>query len=61
MNEQETTVKSLLIEANELIEATFTDHGIQDEYGEQISLKEFAELVGQQLWLVSELLGIELD
>lgn len=61
MNEEETTVKSLLIEANELIKATFSDYGIRDENGKQISRKEFADLVGQKLWLASELLGIELD
>lgn len=61
MDEEETTVKSLLIEANELIKATFSDYGIRDENGKQISRKEFADLVGQKLWLASELLGIELD
>ncbi|MDG6115395.1 hypothetical protein [Lactococcus formosensis] len=61
MNEEETTVKSLLIEANELIKATFSDYGIRDENGKQISRKDFADLVGQKLWLASELLGIELD
>lgn len=61
MNEEETTVKSLLIEANELIKATFSDYGIRDENGKQISRKEFADLVGQKLWLASEILGIELD
>lgn len=45
-NEQEVTVKSSLIEANELIKAVFSDYGIQNEDGEQITRKEFADLVG---------------
>lgn len=61
MNEEEITVKSLLIEANELIKATFTDLGIQDEDRNQISREEFADLVGQKIWLAAEILGIELD
>lgn len=61
MNEQEVTVKSALVEANELIKAAFTDYGIQNEDGEQVTVKEFAELVGQQLWIAAEILGIELD
>ena len=32
-NEQEVTVKSSLIEANELIKAVFSDYGIQNEDG----------------------------
>ena len=59
--EKENTVKSSLIEANELIKAIFTDYGIQGEDGKQISIKEFADLVGQKLWLTAEILGIELD
>ncbi len=35
MNEQEVTVKSSLIEANELIKAVFSDYGIQNKDGEQ--------------------------
>ncbi len=61
MNEQEVTVKSSLIEANELIKAVFSDYGIQNEEGEQISRKEFADLVGQKIWLAADILGIELD
>ena len=61
MSEQEVTVKSALVEANELIKAAFTDHGIQNEDGEQITRKEFAVLVGQKIWLVADILGIELD
>ena len=37
-DEQEVTVKSSLIEANELIKAAFSDYGIQNEDGEQISV-----------------------
>ncbi|GAA5428891.1 hypothetical protein [Lactococcus lactis] len=33
-DEQEVTVKSSLIEANELIKAVFSDYGIQNEDGE---------------------------
>ncbi|OJH46579.1 hypothetical protein [Lactococcus lactis] len=61
MNEQKVTVKSSLIESNELIKAAFSDYGIQNEDGEQITRKEFADLVGQKIWLVAEILGIELD
>ena len=39
MNEQEVTVKSSLIEANELIKAPFSDYGVQNEGGEQITRK----------------------
>ncbi|MEI2419043.1 hypothetical protein V6O07_02120 [Arthrospira platensis SPKY2] len=59
--EKEVTVKSSLIEANELIKAVFSDYGIQNKDGEQITRTEFADLVGQKIWLVAELLGIELD
>ncbi|MDG4976073.1 hypothetical protein [Lactococcus lactis] len=61
MNEQEVTVKSTLIEANELIKAVFSDYGIKNEDGEQVTRKEFADLVGQKIWLVADILGIELD
>lgn len=60
-DEQEVTVKSSLIEANELIKAVFSDYGIQNEDGEQITRKEFADLVGQKIWLTADILGIELD
>ncbi|MCT3099192.1 MAG: hypothetical protein ACTIOE_10205 [Lactococcus lactis] len=60
-DEQEVTVKSSLIEANELIKAVFSDYGIQNEDGEQITRKEFADLVGQKIWLAADILGIELD
>ena len=60
-DEQEVTVKSSLIEANELIKAAFSDYGIQNEDGEQITRKEFADLVGQKIWLAADILGIELD
>ena len=61
MNEKEVTVRSSLIEANELIKAAFTDYGIRNEDGTQVSVKEFADLVGQKLWVAAEILGIELD
>lgn len=61
MNEQKVTVNTSLIESNELIKAAFSDYGIQNEDGEQITRKEFADLVGQKIWLVAEILGIELD
>jgi|GEM_PF-1314656 len=60
-NDQEVTVKSSLIEANELIKAALSDYGIQNEDGEQITRKEFADLVGQKIWLAADILGIELD
>ena len=61
MNKQNITVKSSLIEANELIKAAFTDYGIRNENGSQVSVREFADLVGQQLWITADILGIELD
>lgn len=60
-DEQEVTVKFSLIEANELIKAAFSDYGIQNKDGEQITRKEFADLVGQKIWLAADILGIELD
>ncbi|WP_285009432.1 hypothetical protein [Lactococcus formosensis] len=59
--EKEVTVKSSLIEANDLIKAAFTEYGIRDENGNQVTVKEFADLVGKKLWLAAEILGIELD
>lgn len=54
MNKQENTVKSSLIEANELIKAVLSDKS-------KFSPRELAEKVGQKLWLAAEILGIELD
>ena len=42
-DEQEVTVKSSLIEANELIKAVFSDYGIQNEDEEQITRKEYTD------------------
>ena len=52
--EKEVTVKASLIEANELIKSVLSDKSI-------LSSKKLAEQVGKKLWLVAELLGIELD
>lgn len=60
-DEQQVTVKSSLIEANELIKAVFSDYGIKNEDGEQITRKEFADLVGQKILIAADILGIELD
>ena len=54
MNKQENTVKSSLIEANELIKAVLSGKS-------KLSLRELTEQVGQKLWLVADILGIELD
>lgn len=54
MNKQENTVKSSLIEANELIKEVLSDKS-------KLSPRELAEKVGQKLWLAAEILGIELD
>ena len=54
MNRQENTVKSSLIEANELIKEVLSDKS-------KLSPRELAEKVGKKLWLAAEILGIELD
>ncbi|WFR76486.1 hypothetical protein P9166_04775 [Lactococcus lactis] len=54
MNEQELTVKSSLIEVNELIKSVLSNKS-------KLTSRDFAEQVGKKLWLAAELLGIELD
>ncbi|MCC4119889.1 hypothetical protein [Lactococcus lactis] len=54
MNKQENTVKSSLIEANELIKEVLSDKL-------KLSPRELAEKVGQKLWLAADILEIELD
>lgn len=52
---EKVTVKSSLIEANELIKSGI--YGKSDE----LSVKEISKLIGQKIWLAAEILGIELD
>lgn len=52
--EKEVTVKSSLVETNELIKAVFSNKS-------KLTPRGFAEQVGENIWLVAELLGIELD
>ena len=52
--EKKMTVKSSLIEANELVKSVLSGKS-------KLSPKELAEQVGGKLWLAAELLGIELD
>lgn len=54
MNKQEATVKSSLIEVNELIKAVLSNKS-------KLTPRGFAEQVGEKLWLAADILGIELD
>lgn len=52
--EKEVTVKSSLIEVNDLIKAVLSNKS-------ELTPRGFAEQVGENIWFVAELLGIELD
>jgi hypothetical protein len=48
------TVKSNLIEVNEIIKLVFSGKS-------EITAQELAEQVGGKIWIVAEIIGIELD
>ncbi len=54
MNDKEITLKSLLIEANEIIKPVFSGKS-------KLTTREIAEQVGEKIWKAAEMLGIELD
>lgn len=51
---EETTVKSLLIEVNEIIKPVFSGKS-------KLTTRELAEQVGEGIWKIAEMLEIELD
>lgn len=54
MNKSVETVKSNLIEVNNLIKTVFSGKS-------EFTTQEFAEQVGEKIWKVAEIIGIELD
>lgn len=54
MNQMENTVKSNLIETNEMLKKVFSGKS-------ELTTRELAEQVGEGIWKIAEMLGIELD
>lgn len=54
MNELQPTVKTNLIEANEMLKKFFSGKS-------ELTIRELAEQTGKKIWFIAEILGIELD
>lgn len=54
MNQLQATVKSSLVEANEILKRVFSEKT-------ELTTKELAEQLGEKIWKSAEILGIELD
>ena len=54
MNEPQVTVRSNLIEANEMLKKVFSGKS-------ELTVRELAEQTGEKIWFIAEIMGIELD